>query len=593
MTNNKLTNDEIRINGSRSKLGIWIWEFFSHFGTVIRIFAIGILVWSFGFTAVATVDLSEIGVGARSLSLGNAYVGGINDASSIFTNPAGLTLTSGLNTLSMSGSLLSDVNYLLLGAANDFPIGKVGVGYVSASVPSIPITTLEGSGASLGATQTGLTDYGSSMIFLSYATKLSRILKGRKGDNISIGMNLKYFFQGFSGDATLLQNAGMQGATGVGMDADLGVLVQANSWSRYGLSFSNFLPTTLGGKFTWQTNNEVDGISLAIRSGGSFNLLGQKGLFFSEDQRLDLLVDYESAGENNRPAVWHNGLEYWPLELLSLRVGMDQAPKASEVGIGVDNNFSAGVGIDFRGFTFDYAYHQFGELTQNTTHFFSIGFKELIDENRKQRNENMRGILPVPQVVPKPKLKAFSDISENYWARKPVEYLATLGVMGGYPDGTFLPEKPLTRGELAAILVKAKGFEAKPVSKTNFRDVSAQDWLAPYIDMVVKRKYMGGFPDKTFRPHKKVTRAEAAVIFSKFAGLYVKSKVSEKVFPDVAKQHWASPSIAAAKEAGFFEFLSGRNYEPSNYLTRSEAAEILSKTAFLKSKIIKLISGEV
>ena len=307
------------------------------------------------FTSIAnaTLDLSDVGVGARALSLGNSYVGGIDDASSIFTNPAGLALSSGFKAVSMNGSLLTDVNYLLLGLANNSPIGEVGIGYVNAAVPSIPLTTVEGSGSSTNITQTGLTDYSTSMIFLSYATRLSRILKGNKGDNISIGLNLKYYFQGFSGDASVLQSANMQSATGVGMDADLGILLTATPWARFGLNFKNFLPQTFGGRFTWQNSDEIEGIAMSIRSGGNFSLLGKSGMFVSEDQTLNLLIDYESAGENNHPANWHTGLEYWPLEILSLRTGIDQAPKAGESGVGVDNNFSAGVGIKFRGFSFD------------------------------------------------------------------------------------------------------------------------------------------------------------------------------------------------------------------------------------------------
>jgi len=276
---------------------------------------------------------------------------------------------------------------------------------------------------------------------------------------------------------------------------------------------------------------------------------------------------------------------------LALRVGIDQKPKASEAGVGVDNNLTAGVGLNYFDFTFDYAFHQFGDLSENTTHFFSIGYRG-IDREQRQKKTRSPGAIPLSVVVSKPALKVFTDVQEKYWARKPIEYLATLQIMGGYPDNTFHPDQPVSRQELAAILVKAKGFEVKKLSRSPFRDVSYKDGFAPFIDVAVKRQYINGYPDGTFRPRRKVTRGEASIIFAKFAGLYQKPKVSEQVFPDVAKVHWASPAIAAAKEAGFFEYLAGKKFGVGEYLTRAEVAEILSKTSLVKEKIKKLISGE-
>jgi hypothetical protein len=60
----------------------------------------------------------------------------------------------------------------------------------------------------------------------------------------------------------------------------------------------------------------------------------------------------------------------------------------------------------------------------------------------------------------------------------------------------------------------------------------------------------------------------------------------------VKKSHWAAPAIAAGKDAGLFEYLAGKNFEPGNYLTRAEAAEILSKTSSIKDKIKDFLSGE-
>lgn len=531
-------------------------------------------------SANAMVDLGEIGVGARPLGMGKACISGVTDATSIFTNPAGLAMNDDFNLISMSGTILSDINYIMIGATDYSPLGKFGFGYLNASVGGIPITTITGSGSTAAVTQTGVTDYSSSILFFSYGSKLSRFLP-EKFNNIAFGLNVKYFLQGFSGGGTAMQNA-----VGSGMDADLGFIWQYNERLKLGLLFNNFVPLSSGGKFIWQKNNETEGIPMATRIGGEY--------IFSEQWRTQ--VDYEQGRGDGRPSVFHGGVEYSPTRTFYLRTGIDQRAKATTTGTGVDSNPTFGVGLKYFGYTFDYAYQRVGELSENTSHFFSIGYVGDEDEReqkiKKTVKDRMTSTVPIPQVVPKPELKTFKDLPKNYWAIKPIEYLATLGIMGGYPDETFRPNRQLTRGELAVILVKAKGFAVNGTSKTSFGDIRQRSWMAPYIEVAVQRGYMKGYPDDTFRPNGRVSRAETAVIFARFAGLYVKPKTNGKAFPDVSKKHWAGSALAATKQAGFFEYLSGKNYEPKAYLTRAEAAEVLSKTKLVKGKIKKLIAGE-
>ena len=531
-------------------------------------------------TALAALDLNEIGVGARSLGLGRAYVSLADDASAIFTNPAGLACNKNLSLTSMSGALLGDINYVLIGAADESPLGKFGIGYINASVTSIPLTRLVGSGPSLEAQQYDSTDYGSSQILFSYGSKLSRFLRNGAGQNISLGATLKLFSQGFTGGGLAMQNA-----NGSGMDADLGFRWETNQKLSFGLTLQNFLPASFGGKFTWQKNGVTEGIPMITRVGGHY-------AYWSN---LDLMCDYEKSEAAGRPGVFHLGSEFWPIETLALRVGLDQKPRATESGIGVDNNLTAGVGFAFGGFTFDYAYHQFGELSENATHFFSLGYRgidrEKLREKAAAEKKNRRATIPQPEIVAKPKLVSFTDVPDGYWAKKPIDYLSTLGIMGGYDDNTFRPTQELTRSELAVLLVKAKGFTVGNGVRVKFKDVSPQSFEAPYISFAVERKYLTGYPDKTFRPQDRVTRAEGAMIFARWTGLYLKPKLEKSPFSDLPADHWAAPAIAATKTAGLFEYLSGQGFGPKLNLTRAEAAEIISKSPFAKKQIEKLISG--
>jgi hypothetical protein len=559
----------------------------------ILILGLWLLLPSFAFAAL---DLGEIGVGARPLGLGSAFVGAADDASAIFTNPAGLSRNDGLDVMSMSGAMLGDVNYLLLGAADLSPLGKFGFGYVNAAVGSIPLTALVGNGPSQEASQYGTADYGSNQLIFAYGSKFSRFLRNGAGDNLAIGASLKIFSQGFTGGAVPPSGGAnpLNDATGSGMDADLGLLWTVRGWANLGLVFQNCLPESFGGKFMWQKNSVVEGIPAVTRLGGQFHLLGPSPALRANDKTLDLMVDYQNNDSLGRPATWHLGLEYQPLDQLFLRCGLDQKPKAAESGVGVDNNLAFGVGIIFAGFSFDYAYHQFGDLSENSSHFFSLGYRgeDKPARARSARSEKNRSGIPQIEIVSKPFLKTFRDVPENYWAYKPIQYIATLGYLGGFADGTFKPTREITRGELAVLLIKTRGFSVSQEFSGQFNDVSPQSAEAPYISLAVSKKYLSGFPDKTFQPDKRVTRAEAAVTLARFAGLTVKAKLEQKPYLDIPVKHWAAPAIAAAKQAGLFEYIAGKSFGPDLYLTRAEAAEIISKTSFAKQQIEKLISGK-
>ncbi|MFA6431515.1 MAG: S-layer homology domain-containing protein [Candidatus Margulisiibacteriota bacterium] len=559
------------------------------------LFFFSALIFLFLTKAYGVIDLTDIGIGARSMGMGGAYAGFADDSSAIFTNPAGLAKGKDLGFISMNGTMLGDINYFMLGASDNSPLGRFGLGYLNASTGGIPLTTITGTGSTAVVSQYGTTDYNNGQVFISYGNKLGSLTRGKFGDNISIGAAVKFFLQGFSGGG-----APMQDANGAGMDADLGLQFEPNNWANVGLVCKNFLPAGFGGKFVWKSRNGepevVEGVPMSWRLGGRFKIIGPIAIKSNSSQKLDLIADYENQNQVGRPSLFHVGVEYAPQETLALRFGVDQKPKAGESGIGVDNNLTFGVGMNFRGFTFDYAYHRFGEISDNSAHFFSIGYKGPEEvktvKTVKEKKEEKQNNIPFPTIVPKPKLINFTDVPSDYFVRMPIEYLSTLGIMSGYPDNTFKPKKEITRSDFAELLVKAKGFDVGNNVKIKFLDVPIGSDAAPYISMAVEKGYIQGYPDGTFLPDGRISRAEAALVMARFSGVYLKKRVRQKPFPDVAVGHWAAPSIAADKELGYFEYLSGKSFSPASYLTRGEAAEIISKTPFAKAQIDKLLSGK-
>jgi hypothetical protein len=186
------------------------------------------------------------------------------------------------------------------------------------------------------------------------------------------------------------------------------------------------------------------------------------------------------------------------------------------------------------------------------------------------------------------RLASFKDVPEGYWAKEAIEYLATIGIIGGYPDGTFRPDKIINRAELTTLLVKAKGFTSAESTDTIFSDVRKKHWASFYIQNGVDLGLVTGYPDKTFRPAKSLNRAEGVTILSRFAELKEPETLIEGPFPDVPGRHWAAKSITAARNAGMLTFLIEKPFEPAKEMPRSEAAEVLSKAQFASTKINSL-----
>lgn len=516
-------------------------------------------------------NLGEIGVGARPLGMGKAFLGVADDASAIFLNPAGLAMEPSLKVISMTGKLLEDINYISLGASGKSPYGIFGFGYINAGTGGIPLTTLTETPTQTVVSQYDVTDYSSSIMYFTYARDII--------PDVTVGASYKYFSQGFSKDSGT-----MAGSSGSGTDLDLAALWRPYPWIKTGVMLENILPASLMGVFKWKSGAE-EGIAAQAKTGVSFKVIGKDAWRQYGEQTLIANLDLDMAVVQKRPSLWHLGAEWWFNPIIAIRGGIDQKAKATEAGIGVDSNWATGLGLKYKGFTFDFAYHQYGDLSENTTYFFSLGY---IGEEKsslpvlkiKETKENGLSTLKSREG-----LKTFSDVIPGFWAKDPIEYLATLNIMTGYPDQTFRPEAAVTRAELCAILVKAKEFPSQPLIQDVFPDVPLTHWAAPYIKIAVDRRYVSGYPDGKFLPWQKMTRAEAVVVISKFAGLTEPLSLSDNPFPDVPKRHWAARSISVAKNAGLLEYLSGKNFEPDMVLSRAEAAEILSKTAFVKEKI--------
>lgn len=169
--------------------------------------------------------------------------------------------------------------------------------------------------------------------------------------------------------------------------------------------------------------------------------------------------------------------------------------------------------------------------------------------------------------------KEYADLASSHWAYQQVMYLADASIIGGYPDGTFQPNRQTTRAEAARMLASALNLEVVDTPSI-FKDVASGHWANNYIVAAAKAGVFKGNPDGTFNPSGKLTRAEMATLLSTAYDLTAKKPAH---FSDVKATHWANQSIAAMYENNLTVGYPDGTYRPSNPTTRAEFSMFLAK----------------
>ena len=113
----------------------------------------------------------------------------------------------------------------------------------------------------------------------------------------------------------------------------------------------------------------------------------------------------------------------------------------------------------------------------------------------------------------------YSDVPGNKWYNNAISTLSNMGIICGYPDGTFRPDAPITRAELTKIA--ASFFSDPRVAATydgRFSDVHGAEWYISYLMTALEEGLIEGYPDGFFRPNRPITRAETCTIVNRTLG---------------------------------------------------------------------------
>ena len=142
---------------------------------------------------------------------------------------------------------------------------------------------------------------------------------------------------------------------------------------------------------------------------------------------------------------------------------------------------------------------------------------------------------------------SYPDVESGRWSEEYIGALSAMGIIEGYPDGKFRPDQPITRAEAAKMT--AYWLDLKP-GGTVFEDARSS-WAADSISAVQSAGLINGYEDGTFRPDREMTRAETATVFNKILGRapsaeYLKTRPDLNVFNDLSDDMWYYPQIIEA-----------------------------------------------
>ncbi|MFD0869528.1 S-layer homology domain-containing protein [Paenibacillus residui] len=179
---------------------------------------------------------------------------------------------------------------------------------------------------------------------------------------------------------------------------------------------------------------------------------------------------------------------------------------------------------------------------------------------------------------------SFNDVA-SHWAKSYVDLLSHKLIVDGYEDGSFGPERNITRAEFAAIVVRSLGLSANASSSSTFSDVQSGDWYAGVVSAAVQSGLVDGYEDGTFRPNAQINREELAAMVVRalaYAGKDVKVSSTEQdallaKFADADSIVWGQAELAAAVKAGIVDGMTDTTIAPRNDATRAQAAAMLNR----------------
>ena len=177
------------------------------------------------------------------------------------------------------------------------------------------------------------------------------------------------------------------------------------------------------------------------------------------------------------------------------------------------------------------------------------------------------------------KTNRYSDVASTSWYNTAVSTLSSMGIITGYPDGTFRPNAAITRAEFAAIAARFDNDGDKTAAK--FSDI-ANHWAKDEISIAYNNGWINGYPDGTFGPQRDITRAETMTLVNRV--LNRQPETADDLLPDMVtwtdnadKNAWYYLAVQEATNSHYYEFKTNSQYEKWTELRETRDWTLLEK----------------
>lgn len=171
--------------------------------------------------------------------------------------------------------------------------------------------------------------------------------------------------------------------------------------------------------------------------------------------------------------------------------------------------------------------------------------------------------------------RLFNDVSETHEFYQAVSYLVQKGTVQGYPDGTFKPDNTVSRVESLKFIFSGLDQGVQSGLTARFSDTQSGQWYSDYLATAYSVGVVQGYPDGTFKPTQGVNRVEfLKMIFTAVDDLEVDPVVTEDPYSDVNNLSWYAPYVQYAKEKNIFP-VEGDYFYPGDPMSRVEVAEVI------------------
>lgn len=171
----------------------------------------------------------------------------------------------------------------------------------------------------------------------------------------------------------------------------------------------------------------------------------------------------------------------------------------------------------------------------------------------------------------------FTDVPANHWAQAAIQYVYDNGLMTGVSDTAFAPEATTTRAMIVSMLARMENVTS--AADAGFTDVAADDWYATAVNWAAANGIVNGISDDTFAPNDPITREQLAAMLMNYAqwkGQDTSARADLSGYSD-APSTWASEAVQWAVAEGLLAGVTDDELQPQGQATRAQVAAIMQR----------------